>query len=87
MNKKIVYIKEDGKLGIITPNESTKLEDESWKKFYERIKEKDVPLGCRATIIDKSDLPEGKEFRDLWDVDVYDCGGSIKFRDKVINAN
>lgn len=87
MNKKIIYIKEDGKLAVIIPNKSIKLENESWGEFYERIKERDVPLGCKASIVDENELPKDRDFRELWGVDIYDCGGSLEFRNKVINAN
>lgn len=42
---------------------------ETEEEFIERIAKKDVPTGLPYLIIDSSDVPEDREFRDAWSAD------------------
>ena len=58
MNKRIVYMTDDNKLAVIIPaNSELSIED---------IAKKDVPNGKDYKIIDVSDLPLDRTYRDAW---------------------
>ena len=58
LDKRIVYIEDDGVLAIVTPvNEN--------KTIEEHIK-KNVPEGRKYYIVDKSKIPTDMSFRDAW---------------------
>ena len=58
MNKRIVYMTDDNKLAVIIPaNSGLSIED---------IAKKDVPNGKDYKIIDVSDLPLDRTYRDAW---------------------
>ena len=66
---KIIYLQENGVVAIINPilndiNPAT-------NKIYtiEEIAKKDVPTGKKYKIIDDSDVPTDRSFRDAWTVD------------------
>ena len=66
---KIIYLQENGVVAIISPllndvNPAT-------NKIYtiEEIAKKDVPTGKKYNIIDDSDVPTDRSFRDAWTVD------------------
>ncbi len=66
---KIIYLQENGVVAIISPllndvNPAT-------NKIYtiEEIAKKDVPTGKKYKIIDDSDVPTDRSFRDAWTVD------------------
>ena len=80
MNKKIVYIKENGGIAIISPCPSAKKSDESWENFYERIRKRDVPFGARSSIMEQMELPGDREYRKLWELELWDKYGSVKQR-------
>ena len=58
-DKKIVYIDDDGNVAILTPTDNCGL-------TVEEIQAKDVPAGKTSYIIDASDIPTDKDFRDAW---------------------
>lgn len=62
--KVIIYKQDNGVLAIITPNQEA-------VDIYgiDAIASKDVPFGKRYAIIDHSQLPQDREFRDAWTVD------------------
>jgi hypothetical protein len=62
MKKFIVFKEDDGSISIIKPIEGCGL-------TLNEIAEKDVPSGKKYKIIDSSDLPEDRYFRDAWDID------------------
>ena len=59
MDKRIVYINSDGSIVILTPAEECGL-------TIEEIATKDVPTGLTYHIVDKSEIPTDRTFRDAW---------------------
>ena len=60
--KKIIYPQETG-IAVITPTGELSLEETALK---------DVPTGVKYKIIDASDLPEDRDFRNAWEYDFTD---------------
>ena len=61
---KIIYKNEDGGISIITPT------PESLKSMtIEDIALKDVPTGLPFAIVEDTEIPEDRTFRDAWTVD------------------
>ena len=58
-DKKIIYIDDDGNVAILTPTDNCGL-------TLEEIQAKDVPEGKTSYIVDKSEIPTDKSFRDAW---------------------
>ena len=57
--KKIIYSNETG-ISVITPSGDLSLEETALK---------DVPSGVKYKIIDASDLPADRDFRNAWEFD------------------
>ena len=57
--KKIIYPQDTGR-AVITPTGDLSVEDTALK---------DVPTGVKYKIIDASDLPEDRDFRNAWEFD------------------
>ena len=62
MNSRIVYPTSDGGVAIIIPTPNSKL-------TVEEIALKDVPAETPYKIIDVSDVPSDRTFRDAWEYD------------------
>ena len=62
MNKRIIYPQETG-IAVIIPTGELSLEETALK---------DVPSGVKYKIIDASDLPSDREFRNAWEYDFTD---------------
>ena len=58
-NKRIVFKRNDGTCGILTPALKSNL-------TLDKIALKDTPEGCSYRIIDVSQIPDSREFRDAW---------------------
>ena len=58
-DKRIIYTDDDGCCCILTPADNSDL-------TVEQIKDKDVPSGKTAYIVDKSAIPTDRSFRDAW---------------------
>ena len=58
-NKIIIYTQETG-IAVITPSGELSLEETALK---------DVPTGVKYKIIDVSDLPKERDFRNAWEFD------------------
>lgn len=74
---KILYKKDSGIVSILTPilteiNPSTGVE---WT--IEEIAAKDVPTGKKYKIVDDSDIPTDRAFRDAWTVDEADLTDGV----------
>ena len=74
---KIIYLQENGVVAIISPllndvNPAT-------NKIYtiEEIAKKDVPTGKKYKIIDDSDVPTDRSFRDAWTVSESDLTDGV----------
>ena len=59
MNQKIIYPNETG-IAVITPTGDLSVEETALK---------DVPSGVKYKIIDVSDLPPDRDFRNAWEYD------------------
>ena len=59
MSQKIIYPNETG-IAVITPTGDLSVEETALK---------DVPSGVKYKIIDSSDLPQERDFRNAWEYD------------------
>lgn len=61
MEKRIVYTNDDGTLTIIIPSPQ-------WLETHtiEELAEKDVPAGKEYHIVNASDIPSDRTFRNAW---------------------
>ena len=57
--KRIVYIQDNGTVAIISPSDNCGL-------TLEEFQAKDVPPGKVSYIIDKSEVPTDRSFRNAW---------------------
>jgi hypothetical protein len=60
MNKRIIYPTDDGGVAVIVPAAECGL-------TIEAIAAKDVPEGKPFKIVDVSDIPEDRTFRNAWE--------------------
>ena len=58
-DKRIIYTQDDGTVSVIVPSDNCGL-------TIEQIQAKDVPSGKTSYIIDKSEVPTDRSFRDAW---------------------
>tara|TARA_Y100001973_G_C5188232_1_gene329231 strand:+ start:1089 stop:1289 length:201 start_codon:yes stop_codon:yes gene_type:complete len=58
-DKRIVYIQDDGIVAIVVPSDNCGL-------TVEEIQAKDVPSGKTSYIIDATDVPSDRTFRNAW---------------------
>jgi hypothetical protein len=62
--KRIIYKNPDNTVGIIVPS------DEALQSMtIEQIAKKDVPTGLKYKIVDVSEIPSDREFRNAWTID------------------
>ena len=61
MDKRIIYSNEDGSVAIIVPSPDCGL-------TIEQIAAKDVPAGKAYKIVDVSDIPTDRTFRNAWEM-------------------
>ena len=61
MEKRIIYKNTDGSIGIIIPT--------NCGLTVEEIARKDVPTGLAYKIVDVSEVPSDRTFRDAWTID------------------
>jgi hypothetical protein len=61
MDKRIIYKNDDGTISIIIPA--------NCGLTVEQIAQKDVPTGKSYKIVDVSEVPSDREFRDAWTID------------------
>ena len=62
MSKKIIFPNETG-IAVITPTGNLSVEETALK---------DVPSGVKYKIIDSTDLPQERDFRNAWEYDFTD---------------
>lgn len=60
MNERIIYQNDEGGLSIIIPSPDCEL-------TIEEIAAKDVPEGKEYKIVDVSEIPEDRTFRNAWE--------------------
>ena len=58
-DKRIIYIQDNGVVAVIIPSDNSSL-------TVEQIQAKDVPAGKTSYIVDKSEVPTDRSFRDAW---------------------
>ena len=63
MNQRIIYPTPDGGVAVIVPAQECGL-------TIEEIAAKDVPEGVEYQIVDVSDIPEDRTFRNAWEYQV-----------------
>jgi hypothetical protein len=61
MNQRIIYKKQDGGIAIIIPAAECGL-------TIEEIAAKDVPAGLQYFIVDASEIPTDRTFRNAWEI-------------------
>jgi len=62
MDKRILYKNPEGTVAVIVPAPNCGL-------TTEEVACKDVPTGLPFAIVDVSEIPESRDFRDAWDID------------------
>jgi len=60
--KKIIYKQENGTISILTPSPNCEL-------TLEEVAQKDVPTGLPYKIVNVSEIPTDRTFRDAWTID------------------
>lgn len=60
MNKRIIYPNETGGVTVLTPSKN-------WNKTIEELALKDVPFGRPYKIVDVSEIPSDRTFRNAWE--------------------
>jgi len=58
-DKRIIYTDDDGNVCVVVPADNCGL-------TVEEIRDKDVPNGKTGTIVDTSEVPSDRTFRDAW---------------------
>jgi len=58
-DKRIIYTDDEGNVCVVVPTDNCGL-------TVEQIRDKDVPSGKTATIVDKSEVPSDRSFRNSW---------------------
>ena len=58
-DKRIIYTQDDGTVSIIVPSDNCGL-------TIEQIQAKDVPAGKASYIVNKSEVPTDRSFRNAW---------------------
>tara|TARA_R100001163_G_C4981746_1_gene137634 strand:- start:187 stop:399 length:213 start_codon:yes stop_codon:yes gene_type:complete len=67
---KIVYINEEGGLSVICPSPK-------WTGTMQELAAKDVPTGLKYKIIEDSDVPSDRYFRNSWTVSDSDLTDGV----------
>jgi len=60
MNQRILYKNPEGGIAVIVPTGELSVEETA---------KKDVPTGLPYKIVDVSEIPEDRTFRNAWDID------------------
>ena len=67
MTKRIVYIRTDGGLSVLSPAPNGRRKNESEQDWLARIIAKDVPAdSSNVRIVEESEIPADRTFRDAW---------------------
>jgi hypothetical protein len=66
MNKRIIYQNNDGGVSILIPTGELPIEE---------VARKDVPADVPYQIVDASDIPTDREFRNAWEANITDPDG------------
>ena len=80
MEKKIVFRTKEGGVAVITTavDVTTEINPDTGQLWtYEDIAKKDVPTGKKYKIIDDSDVPTDRSFRNAWTVSESDLTDGV----------
>jgi len=69
MNQRIIYQNDDGGVAVLTPADCG--------LTIEQIAAKDVPTGKAYKIVDVSEIPTDRQWRDEWTVDEADLTDGV----------
>lgn len=72
MSKVIVFVPPEGGVAIVIPTEECLR-----IHTIEEIAEKDVPAGLAYKIIDQSELPSARDFRDAWEINTTELTDGV----------
>ena len=64
MDKRIIYKNKDNTVSIVVPTPEA-----LQSMTIEQIAKKDVPTGYKYKIVDVSEVPSDREFRNAWTID------------------
>jgi hypothetical protein len=83
MDKRIIYQNDEGGVSIIIPTGELPIE---------KVARKDVPAGVPYQIVDVSDIPTDREFRNAWEANIvpdgYGIGADVWFAEQeALNDN
>ena len=67
-NKRIIYLDDNNMVVILVPTDEMSVEN---------IAKKDVPTGKKYKIVDKSEIPTDKSFRNAWTVSESDLTDGV----------
>lgn len=67
-NKRIIYLDDNNMVVILVPTDVMSVEN---------IAKKDVPTGKKYKIVDKSEIPTDKSFRNAWTVSESDLTDGV----------
>ena len=59
---RIIYQTENNTVAVITPSPK-------WEGTIEELAAKDVPTGLKYLIVEDSEVPSDRTFRNAWDID------------------
>lgn len=59
---RIIYKTEENTVAVIIPSQE-------WTGTMEELAQKDVPTGLKYKIVEDSDIPSDRSFRNAWEVD------------------
>jgi hypothetical protein len=59
---RIIYKELEGTVSVIAPSPN-------WSGTMEELAQKDVPTGLKYKIVEDSDIPSDRSFRNAWEVD------------------
>ena len=74
---RIIYKQDSGVLAVIIPALTAINPNTGSVYTAKEIAEKDVPTGKKYKIIEDSDLPSNRNFRDAWTVDESDLTDGV----------
>ena len=80
MEKKIVFRTKEGGVAVITTavDVTTEINPDTGQLWtYEDIAKKDVPTGYKYKIVENSEIPTDRSFRDAWTVDEADLTDGV----------
>ena len=69
-NQRIIYNEDNGRVAIIIPATES-------GRTIEEIAKKDVPTGYKYKIVEDTDVPTDRSFRDAWTVDESDLTDGV----------